>query len=166
MYTFPSKFIVRDFPVHVEDRRIYDLQLIKLAHDVFSLRQTQDLKVEWAVCQKALQCTVLSDHILRDPAPHRGLPVPAHYHFYLPTIPKPESGPQENGENRFFGSVKSSPGRSVSRPILISINPDQVGFGPPGLWLLCNLSHEQCPRARGQGPHIIIGYRVLLPPPD
>ena len=34
---------VEDFPVHVADRQKYDLQLIKLAHDVFSLRQIQEL---------------------------------------------------------------------------------------------------------------------------
>ena len=149
--------------------RKYDLQLIKLAHDVFSLRQTQELIAgppQSCVWRQVLssQWSYLAWEIPLPPtAVCRCQLITT---FICQQYPEPGSGPRENGENRIFRSVKSSPSRSVSYPILISINPDQVGFGPPGLWLLCNLSHEQCPRARGWGPHIIIGYRVLLPPPD
>lgn len=101
--TFP--IIVEDFPVHGEDRQKYDLQLIKLAHDVFSLRQIQELIAgppQSCVWRQVLSSSVILSG-LRDPAPpHCGLPVPAHYHFYLPTIPKPRSRPRENRENRFF----------------------------------------------------------------
>ena len=96
---------VEDFPVHVADRQKYDLQLIKLAHDVFSLRQIQELIAvppRSCVWRQVLSFSVILSG-LRDPAPpHCGLPVPAHYHFYLPTIPKPRSRPRENGENRIF----------------------------------------------------------------
>ena len=153
--------------------RKYDLQLIKLAHDVFSLRQTQELIAgppQSCVWRQVLssQWSYLAWEIPLPPtAVCRCQLITT---FICQQYPEPGSGPQENGENRFFRSVKSSPSRSVSYPILISINPDQLGSGPPGLWWLCNISHEHCPRARGlsqvPGPHIITDYCALLPPLD
>ena len=153
--------------------RKYDLQLIKLAHDVFSLRQTQELIAgppQSCVWRQVLssQWSYLAWEIPLPPtAVCRCQLITT---FICQQYPEPGSGPRENGENRFFRSVKSSPSRSVSYPILISINPDQVGSGPPGLWWLCNVSHEHCPRARGlsqvPSPHIIADYCALLPPLD
>ena len=47
-YCIGTKWIISpvEFRVHCEDKRIYDLQLIKLAHDVFSLRLIQELIVD------------------------------------------------------------------------------------------------------------------------
>ena len=90
IHIFHLVHLVEDFPVRVEDRQKYDLQLIKLAHDVFSLRQIQELIAgppQSCVWRQVLCSSVILSGLRDSAPPHCGLPVPAHYHFYLPTIP-------------------------------------------------------------------------------
>ena len=125
--------------------RKYDLQLIKLAHDVFSLRQIQELIAgppQSCVWRQVLssQWSYLAWEIPLPPTVVCRCQLITT--FICQQYPSLGLGPGKMGKIDFFRSVKSSPGRSVSYPILISINPDQVGSGPPGLWWLWNISHE------------------------